>query len=213
VDKLPELPDDEVDLEHLESLAVRRRLDLEAAHEQAMAVFHALAMAKSYRWLGATPVAAVYDHAPEGFTVAGPGVGVELPLFDQKQAVIARLEGQLRAALARETALAVDIRSEVRSARSRVLAARAVVDRYARVVVPLRQRVVALTQERYDAMLLGTYQLLQAKQSEVTAYREFIEALRDYWIARADLERAAGGTVPAAAPRPPAPSPAPGASP
>ncbi len=198
VERLPELPDEEVTLEHLESLAVGRRLDLGAAHEESQAVSHALAMAKNYRWLGSTSVGAGVERAPEGFTVAGPNVGVELPVFDQKRAVIARLEGQLRAALARETALAVDVRSEVRAARGRVTATRAVVERYSKVVVPLRQRIVALTLERYNAMLVGTYQLLQAKQSEVTAYREFIEALRDYWLARADLERATGGSLPLA---------------
>jgi cobalt-zinc-cadmium efflux system outer membrane protein len=198
--KLPELPAEEVGLDHLESLGVSRRLDLGAAHEEAQAVSHALAMATNYRWLGATSVGAGVERAPEGFTVAGPNVGVELPIFDQKRAVIARLEGQLRAALAREMALAVDVRSEVRSARSRLVATRVVVERYAKVVVPLRKRVVTLTLEQYDAMLAGVYQLLQAKQNEVTAYREFIEALRDYWLARADLERATGGSLPPAPP-------------
>jgi cobalt-zinc-cadmium efflux system outer membrane protein len=212
-EKLPELPVEDVTLEHLESLAISRRLDLGAAHEDAQAVSHALAMAKNYRWLGATSVGAEYERAPEGFSVAGPSAGIEVPLFDQKQAFIARLEGQLRASLAREKALAVNVRSEVRAARSRVMATRAVVERYAQLVVPLRQRVVALTQEQYNAMLLGTYQLLQAKQAEVTAYREFIEALRDYWVARADLERATGGAVSAASPRAPTTPLRPGATP
>jgi cobalt-zinc-cadmium efflux system outer membrane protein len=44
-------------------------------------------------------------------------------------------------------------------------------------------------------MLLGVYQLLQARQSELEAYRDFIEALRDYWIARSDLERAIGARL------------------
>jgi cobalt-zinc-cadmium efflux system outer membrane protein len=47
-------------------------------------------------------------------------------------------------------------------------------------------------------MLVGAYQLLQAKQNEVSSYREFIEALRDYWLARAELERATGGSLPVA---------------
>jgi len=207
VEKLPELPAEEVGVDHLESLGVSRRLDLAAAHEEAQAVSHALAMAKTYRWLGATSVGAGVERAPEGFTVAGPNVGVELPVFDQKRAVIARLEGQVRAALARETALAVNVRSEVRAARSRVVATRAVVERYAKVVVPLRQRVVTLTLEQYNAMLVGVYQLLQAKQNEVTAYRELIEALRDYWLARAELERATGGSLPPASPHANANSP------
>ena len=56
--------------------------------------------------------------------------------------------------------------------------------------------VVTLSQEQYNAMLLGAHPLLLAKQNEVNAYREFIESLRDYWTARADLERATGGSVP-----------------
>jgi cobalt-zinc-cadmium efflux system outer membrane protein len=210
--KLPELPAEDVGLEDLESLAVGRRLDLGAIREDVRAISRALAVAKNTRWLGSTSVGATYERSPEGFSVAGPGVGLELPIFDQKQAVIARLEGGLRAALARETALAVGVRSEVRAARARVLAMRSLVERYAKVVVPLRERAVALSQEQYNAMLLGTYQLLQTKQNEVNAYREFIEALRDYWTARADLERATGGTVPMTGSAPNA-SPQPGARP
>jgi cobalt-zinc-cadmium efflux system outer membrane protein len=62
-------------------------------------------------------------------------------------------------------------------------------------MIPLREKVVRLSQEQYDAMLLGVYQLLAAKQAEVTAYREYIEAVRDYWLARSDLERAVGGRL------------------
>src|SRR5262249_24205298 len=83
---------------------------------------------------------------------------------------------------------------------SRVLTARGVVEEYAKVVVPLRENVVRFSQEQYDAMLLGVYQLIAAKQNEYEAYREYIEALRDYWIARSDLDRAVGARVGAASP-------------
>jgi cobalt-zinc-cadmium efflux system outer membrane protein len=200
VDKLPELPATEPPLEHLEALAIDRRLDLREAHAEAQARSHALAMTKNYRWLGSAGLGATYEQSPEGFTVVGPEASVELPIFDQKQAAVARLEGQVRAALSHEIALAIDIRSEVREARERLLAARRVVERYAQVIVPLRERVVTLSQQQYDAMLMGIYQLLVAKQSEVNAYREFIEALRDYWMARAELERAIGGVLPTPTP-------------
>jgi cobalt-zinc-cadmium efflux system outer membrane protein len=194
-EKLPELPSAEVPVDHLEALAIGGRFDLRAAHAEAQAVSHALAMARNYRFFGTTSLGGSYERAPEGFSVAGPSATLELPIFDQKQAVVARLEAQTRAALARETALAVDIRSEVRAAAGRLVAARAVVDRYTKVVLPLRQRVVELTQQQYNAMLLGAYQLLQVKQNEVNADRELIEALRDYWAARAELERATGGAL------------------
>ena len=44
-------------------------------------------------------------------------------------------------------------------------------------------------------MLLGVYQLLQARQAEFTAYADSITALRDYWIARSELERTIGSRL------------------
>lgn len=42
-------------------------------------------------------------------------------------------------------------------------------------------------------MLVGVFQLLQAKQNELQARRDFIEAQREYWSARTDLDRAIQG--------------------
>jgi cobalt-zinc-cadmium efflux system outer membrane protein len=42
-------------------------------------------------------------------------------------------------------------------------------------------------------MQVGVFQLLQAKQNEADARRDYIEAQRDYWIARGDLDRAVNG--------------------
>jgi cobalt-zinc-cadmium efflux system outer membrane protein len=37
--------------------------------------------------------------------------------------------------------------------------------------------------------------LLQAKQNEIEAGRAYVETLRDYWKARAELEKAVGGQL------------------
>jgi cobalt-zinc-cadmium efflux system outer membrane protein len=196
-DTLPELPPAESDdLRRLETLGTTRRMDLLAARREGQAIAHALDMAESWRFVSGATVSGSYERSPEGFSVAGPGAGVELPLFDQKQAAIAKLQARLRAAHAREVAMTVDVRAEVRAAHGRMKAARAVVERYTRVVVPLRRKVVSLSEEQHNAMLLGAYQVLVAKQNEVTAYSDLITSLRDYWIARAELERATGGNLP-----------------
>jgi outer membrane protein TolC len=44
-------------------------------------------------------------------------------------------------------------------------------------------------------MLKGPYDLLLAKQNQLAVERSFIEARRDYWMARAELERAVGGDL------------------
>ena len=202
--KLPELPADDPPLEHLESIAVARRFDLAAARHETEAVSETLAMVKNWRWINGSLGAGV-ERTHEGGFFVGPTGSLELPIFDQKQAVIARLQGMMNQSRAREAALAVDIRSEVRSSRARLVYTRGVVEQYATKVVPAREKVVELSQEQYDAMLLGVYELLLAKQNEVNAYRELIESARDYWIALADLERAVGGRI--APEKPPASPP------
>lgn len=194
-DRLAGLPKEEVSLEHLESTAVAQRLDLQAARKEVEATGYALSLVRSSRWVGALDVGVEGGRLKSGNVAVGPSASVELPIFDQRQAAVARLEAQLRASEHRYAARAIDIRSEVRAARERVLLARRVVDRYKTTLVPLRERIVALAQQEYDAMLLGVYELLLAKQNEVNAYREYIEATRDYWIARSDLERAVGGRL------------------
>jgi cobalt-zinc-cadmium efflux system outer membrane protein len=200
--RLPDPSTADPPLDHLEQLAIGRRLDLASAHQQTLAASAAASLARTSRFLLAPSVGFSLERSPEHYSAETPSASVELPIFDQHQAEVARLEGQARQALAREAALAVNIRSEVRAAHARLVAMRDLVDRYTAVVVPLREQVVMLSQEQYSAMLLGAPLLLLAKQNALTAQRELIEALRDYWIARADLERAVGAAFPAAPPTP-----------
>lgn len=202
---LPELPSRDPSLEHLESKAVAARYDLAAAHKDTEVVSYALALAKNTRWTGSVDAGVDFHRETEGVRLLGPTVSVELPIFDQRQASIARIEAQLRQARNREAALAVDIRSEVRELSQRLVTARGVVEAYQKTIVPTRERIVALSQQQYDAMLLGVFQLLIAKQNEIASYRDFIDALRDYWSLRAELEWKVGGSLgaePASSPPP-----------
>lgn len=198
--RLPELPREEVSLERLESVAIEHRLDVGAARRNVQAMSYALSLAKTTRWTGTVNVAVEAGRLrpapdigiPRRRFSFGPSVALEIPLFDQRQAQIAKLEAHERQAENELQALAIDVRADVRSARARLLTARGVVEEYGKTIVPLRENIVRFSQEQYDAMLLGVYQLIQAKQNEYEAYREYIESLRDYWIARSDLERAIG---------------------
>jgi cobalt-zinc-cadmium efflux system outer membrane protein len=193
--RLPDLPAEEPPLEHLESLAVAQRSDLAAMRKEVQEIGHVRSLAGSTRWAGSFTIGLEAARLNDGTYSFGPNASIELPLFDQRQALMARLEALLRQSEARLQARAVDARSEVRAARDAMVAARRIAERYRTAVVPLRERIVALAQERYNAMLAGAYELLLAKQSEVNAYRAYIDAVRDYWIARSDLERAVAGRL------------------
>jgi cobalt-zinc-cadmium efflux system outer membrane protein len=205
--RLPEVPTQEPPLEHLESRAIADRLDLSAMRAEVQTLNYAVNLAKTSRWTGVIDIGVDVARLNGGTIVVGPRGSIELPIFDQRQATIARLEARLRASEQLLAGRAIEVRSEVRDARNRVLYARQAIGHYRSEVIPHREQVVALSQQQYDAMLLGVYPLIQAKQSEIVSYREYIETVRDYWIAKTDLQRAVGGTtsVPANPSAPPTP--------
>jgi cobalt-zinc-cadmium efflux system outer membrane protein len=61
--------------------------------------------------------------------------------------------------------------------------------------VPLAEQITAETQLQYNAMQLGVFQLLQAKQREIDTRRQSIAAQRDYWLARTELEQILAGRM------------------
>ena len=192
---LPALPEKELPLENLESLAVNQRLDLAAARNQAQSVASALQLKSNTRFLPAVTVGVSTEKDTSGQRVTGPNLTLELPLFDQGQPALARLAAQYRQAQRNFEALAVNVRSEVREARDALIAARDAAEYYEKVLLPQRQRVLRETLLHYNAMQKSSYELLAAKEREQIAERGYVEALRDYWIARAELEKAVGGKL------------------
>ena len=59
----------------------------------------------------------------------------------------------------------------------------------------MRMRVTQESQLQYNAMQITPFQLLQAKQEEVKTGADSVEALREYWVALAELEKAVGGPL------------------
>lgn len=200
-DRLPEIPEQEAPLERLESLAIGRRLDVEAARWSVDLVGRALSLRKGTRYFPVgIHVGVRTEREPEGaprIRTTGPSLALQIPIFDTGRASIARLEAQYQQSQRLLEALAVDARSEVREARDLVIGWRDMAAYYRSVLLPKRVRILDLTLRHYNMMLKGAYDLLLAKQSEVETERAYIDAWRDYWIARTELERAVGGRLPA----------------
>src|SRR5690606_23279087 len=153
-------------LANLEQHALRERLDVSAARFEVESIELALAL----RRRGIVPQLEggvesrneVGDDAGHEWVI-GPSLAIELPIFDPGHADFARIRAHLRAAQYRLQQLAIDTRSDVRLHRAEVVAARRKVDYYVRTVIPRREAITELTLEQYNAMLLGTYQLLETR--------------------------------------------------
>src|SRR5881398_1590031 len=193
--RLPELSGGEVSTSQLESRAVQQRLDLAAARQEFIAQARSLGIARADAILQQAEFGAHYEREISGEYAVGPSVNVPIPIFNQGQAAVARSSAKLRQSEQRYLALAADIRSDVRAARDKMLLSRRQVEYFKSTALPTRTRVTEESQLEYNAMQIGPFQLLQAKQEEVKTGADSVEALRDYWVARAELEKAVGGSL------------------
>lgn len=187
-------------LEALLAQADQARLDLAAARLQVGILSDGQRLERGWRWLGGIELDYEWEREPDGSRMRGPGLKLELPLFQQGQARVLRADARLARAQAElaERELAVEL--GVREAHARVEALREIVATYAAGIVPDRAEAVERELERYNFMLIGAFELLEAKQAEYRAYEGWIHAVRDYWLARTELAHAAGVRLPGATP-------------
>ena len=67
---------------------------------------------------------------------------------------------------------------------------------YRDILLPLHERIVNESQLQYNAMQLGPIQLLRAREQQIETAVAYIEALRDYWLARGDVGQIQSGRLP-----------------
>jgi outer membrane protein, heavy metal efflux system len=189
------IPDSDFPVKGLESLAVAQRLDLRAAHRDLLSIVTALGLTRIYRWVPVLEFGFAGERDIEGALNMGPSFRLEVPIFNQGQARIAKATSQLRRAENRLAALAVEIRSETRELRDRLIGLRDMAKFYHDDLLPTRIRIVNKALLEYNAMQLSPYELFLAKSQEMEAERSYIDTVRDYWITRAKLERTVGGRL------------------
>lgn len=189
---LPPLPAAELDQQQLEQLAAAQRLDVAIVRREIEIAERQIPVARLGA-LGDIVADVHYQRDAEGARTVGPGIEVPIPLFNSGAAARSRAEAQWLRARHLLNAMLAESSSNLRTARASVAEARARVEYYRDVLLPRRARIVELTKLEHNAMLVGVFQLLQAKQNEAGARRDSIEAQREYWRARADLDRALNG--------------------
>lgn len=197
VNELPSLPANAISLTNLESLAVSQRFDLGAKRNQMESIAVALRLKKHTRFIPVAAIGVDAEQMPDGqnVTIVGPTLDLEIPIFDQGQPAVAKLAAEFRQAKDNYAAMEINIRSEVRDAENELQAAREAVVFSQNNLLPLRRTILKETLLQYNAMQKSSFDLLVAKEDEQKAEQSDVEALRDYWIARVELERAVGGRL------------------
>jgi cobalt-zinc-cadmium efflux system outer membrane protein len=194
-ERLPEAPEQPIQTEDIERVALARSMDLLNARQRIMLAGNQLGF---NRWTALVPElhAGPLGEREEGSWEVGPTVEFPIPLFDQGQARVGRAVAELRRAQQQYYALAVRVRGTARAIRDRVEGARDRALYYRDIMLPLRERIVNETQLQYNAMQLGPLQLVRAKEQQIEAAVAYIETLREYWLARAEVGQILSGRLP-----------------
>jgi outer membrane protein TolC len=183
--RLPDLPKDVMALPDIERFALAQRLDVQGAKLAAEQTASNLG-----RFVNVLELGALRNSSNEAPTQRGWEVGVELPLFDWGGARVARAEAVYMQTVHRAAETAVNARSEVREAYTGYRSAYDIARHQRDEVVPLNQRIAEENLLRYNGMLIGVFELLADARAQIASVNASIQALRDFWIAQADLDMA-----------------------
>jgi cobalt-zinc-cadmium efflux system outer membrane protein len=184
------------DADALVALARARRADLAAQRAEVGLLGDALALARRWRWLGSVELGVERDSEPDGARLQGPTIALALPIFNQGEAGIARAEARRDLAIAALHEIELGVERDVRSGIEHLASTRAIVEEFRGIMLPQAQLALQRQQERQNFMLIGVFELLAVRQQQADAQVGYVESLRDYWLARVELARATGGTLP-----------------
>ena len=121
---------------------------------------------------------------------------VQLPLFDWGRARKSSARMEILKAQDQFTALAIRVRSIARAQRAKLLSARQTALYYGSTVVPQTKRLLDAAERQHNAMQIGVFQLLQAKQQQIQAGEEYVGALTRYWRERWQFAQLLKGKLP-----------------
>jgi cobalt-zinc-cadmium efflux system outer membrane protein len=192
---LPLPPDAPLDPAALLAQAHGQRPDLAAARLALAAGRDGEALARRFAWLGEVELG--YEREREdGVSEGGPTLALELPLFQQGQAGRSRAQALHALAQARLAQYELAIERQVRTGSARLAGLGEIVREYRQSLLPQHAVVFEREQERYNFMLVGAFELIEARRSQFDAHQAYLEAIRDWWLARVELQLAVAGPLP-----------------
>ena len=195
-ERLPELPKAAREGGDLEAQAIAQRLDVQGARRDAESLAQSLGLTKVSRLVNLLEVG-VLSKSETGQPLArGFEIEIGLPIFDFGGARVARAERLYMQAANRTVEAAISARSEVRESYSAYRTAYDLCRHYRDEIVPLRKRISEEVLLRYNGMLMSVFELLADSREQVAAVNGYIESLRDFWLAEADLQMALTGRSP-----------------
>lgn len=188
--RLPDLPQSLSELQAFEQNAYEQRLDLLVKRSEMDALAKQLGLTKVTRFIDVIelgPARVLEGRRSEPYK-KGIDISFEIPLFDWGQAKVPRAEAIYMQSVQETAKLAINAQSEIRE-RYNTYRTKHDVTRHIRdEIVPLRKRILHEEQLRYNGMLSSPFELFGDARAQVQSVKGYIESLRDFWLADAELQ-------------------------
>ncbi len=170
--------------------ALDARLDVQLARASYTATAQAAGLTRNTSLIEHVELGGVRKTYSDAAPQNGVDLSLPLPLFDLGDARRSASANNVLAARNRAVATARSAASQLREADALRRSAWQQQQLSQTQIVPLAQTVLDESQLRYNGMLIGTFQLVAAAQTQVRAVRAAIAAQRDYWLADATWQAA-----------------------
>ena len=200
--ELPNLPTSLEKLSDVESVLLQNRLDLQLMRMRMDELQRNLKLTRSTRFVnvldvGATRVQQGSRDAPyeRGYTIT-----LEVPIFDSGSARLKKSAAIYAQAVDRFTQAAIEARSQIRLAYASYRAAFELAKQQRDEVLPLRKAIVQENLLRYNASQISIFELLSGVRDQAAGFDGCIQRVRDFWIAKSQLDAALLGDAAALRP-------------
>lgn len=188
--RLPELPAEPLTVEGAERKAVEQRLDIRRARHELDSVSANLDLTRATRFVNAFEAGPAQVRERGEPIRDGYELNLEIPIFDFGGARVTKAEAMAMQAANRLRATAIDARSQVRAAWQGYRTSYDIARHYRDEILPLRKRISDEQLLRYNGMLIGVFELIQDAREQVASVSAYLDALREFWMADVNFERA-----------------------
>ncbi len=191
---LPEVLSMEENFENIENEAIANSIDLKVVRNELLVKAASFGIDTSKLIFPQFDIGST-SQREESVWYAGPAFNLAIPLFDFGKANSAKAQAVITQKWNEYTALAVQIRSKARSSRFFLLNAFRQSEYLDKVIVPLAEQITHSVLLQHNAMQLGIFSLLSAKQRELEKKIQYVEMLKEYWISKVILQTLLNGHV------------------
>jgi outer membrane protein TolC len=184
--RLPDIPEQLSDWSDIGQQGIDQRLDVRLAKLKLKLVVQTAGLTKATRFIDAFEVEIggnVQDSSERSYKAV-----LELPIFDWGAYRVKKAEYQYQQAFNEAYATGVNARSELRQSYFNYRSTHELAQHFKHAMLPIQQQISEENQLRYNGMFISVFELIADARNQISAVTGYVNATRDFWLAKSQLD-------------------------